>query len=69
MVYSSEDVPWSRFFAAQRDKSVPLLFCHFATRWDEEPDKKKYEQVLDMQTREPLRYNKRDLLNPFFIVE
>ena len=27
------------------------------------------KQVLDMQTREPLRYNKRDLLNPFFIVE
>lgn len=27
------------------------------------------KQVLDMQTREPLRYNKLDLLNPFFIVE
>ena len=27
------------------------------------------KQVLDLRTREPLRYNKRDLLNPFFIVE
>ncbi len=24
--------------------------------------------VIDIQTREPLRYNKRNLLNPFFIV-
>ena len=27
------------------------------------------KQVLDMATREPLRYNKPELLNPFFIVE
>ena len=27
------------------------------------------KQVLDMVTREPLSYNKPDLLNPFFIVE
>ena len=27
------------------------------------------KEVLDMVTREPLSYNKPDLLNPFFIVE
>ena len=25
-------------------------------------------RVMDIQTREPLRYNKENLLNPFFIV-
>jgi 3'(2'), 5'-bisphosphate nucleotidase len=25
-------------------------------------------RVIDIQTKEPLRYNKRNLLNPFFII-